>query len=248
MGGVGGGVLFPVPPKAPPGPPPGAPREQGRPQAHQNSRQPGGHKIQNVVQFRGGRAKILVLRGAVAHHGVQGAHRLERHAQGQTAQKEEDQGGDHPVAGVLRHRLHRRLGHPAPIQDRGVPAHDPGDGRPGPLQVAGFQGGIHRHGLHLQVPGGQELEGKPHLHPPGQPGRGYAAQPEEQDTPSAEQHRHQQDQRPPGDPLPCMRLGKRPAQERLQGRDGPPHPPHRVGQPPGVPQNQVQEHRREEHR
>ena len=239
MGGVGGLVVFPIPPENPPGV--AAVVAAGRrPQAHQYPGDPGGNQVEHIVQPGRRPAEVEVFVVLVAHHGVHGVHRLVGHAQGRAADGQEEQRGDHPVGGVLRHRLHGGLGHPRLVQPVGVPAHDHGHGPAGGGEIPRLEGLIDLSALHPEGLGGQQLVGDQRLHPQGQPGAHLGTAPQQQGGHAGGDAQGQRHQRHAGGQLAPRRLGEQPPQDLLQPGDQRPDGPHRVGGPVGIPQQEVQ--------
>ena len=239
MGGVGGLVVFPVPPENPPGV--AAVVAAGRrPQAHQHPGHAGGDQVEHIVQPGRRPAEVEVFVVLVAHHGVHGVHRLVGHAQGRAADGQEDQRGDHPVGGVLRHRFHGGLGHPRLVQPFGVPAHDHGHGIPGGGEITRLQGLVDLSALHPEGLGGQQLVADQRLHRQGQPGAHQGAAPQQQGGHAGGDAQGQRHQHHAGGQLAPGCLWEDPPQNLLQPGDQCPDGPHRVGGPVGIPQQQIQ--------
>ena len=239
MGGVGGLVVFPIPPENPPGV--AAVVAAGRrPQAHQYPGDPGGDQVEQIVQPGRRPAKIEVFVVLVAHHGVHGVGGLVEHAQGRAADGQEEQRGDHPVGGVLRHRLHGGLGHPRLVQPVGVPAHDHGHGPAGGGEIPRLQGLIDPSALHPEGLGGQQLVADQRLHPQGQPGAHLGTAPQQQGGNAGGDAQGQRHQHHAGGQFAPGCLGEDPPQDLLQPGDQCPDGPHRVGGPVGIPQQEIQ--------
>ena len=176
----------------------------------------------------------------VAHHAVHGVDGLVGQRQGRAAQQHVEQRRGHPVGEVLRHRLHRRLGHLLRRQRLRIPAHDAADGLPGPGQIALFQPLIYPHALlrqplqgqGLPAPDGLQQEPRRRMEPPGQTARAAA------DRPCPQGQRRRQDAA--GLPLPLRRLWEAGPQLLFQRVNGLAHADHRMGHPVRVRQQQVQ--------
>ena len=232
-------MLFPIPPEDPPGVLPVVARRRAA-QAHEHPGDAGGEKVERVVQPRRRPAEVEIAVIFVAHHGVHGVDRLVEHTQGRAAQGQEDEGGDHPVGGVLRHGLHRRLGHAGLVQPLGVPPHNHGHGVPRAGQVSGLEGLVHLVALVPQGLGGQQLIAQQRLRRESQPGAEQAAPPQQQGGEAGWNGDGERHQRRAAGQLAAGGLGKEPPQKLLQGGDQHTDGPHRVGRPVGIPQQEIQ--------
>ena len=120
---VGGGVVAAVPHHGTPGSRHGEAGKR-RCQHHEEPGEPCGEPVDQIVKAGRGPAEPEVAVVLVPHHGVEGVDRLVGKGQHRPSQHEAAEGGDHPVGGIFRHRLHRGPPDLRLIQVRRVPSDD----------------------------------------------------------------------------------------------------------------------------
>ena len=167
---------------------------------HQQRRQPRGDKIEHIVHPRGHKSDVLVRRLHIAKHRIHRVHGLVEKAERRAADRQKQHWRDHAVRRVLRHGLHRRLGHALS----------------GLVQTPMLQRRIDLHALVPQRLRREDLSAHHALHRQPQPDAHARAAPEEQRRKGRSDQCRQDPDTGSGGPLTAGRLRKKAAEQPFQ--------------------------------
>ena len=238
-------MIPPIPPPDAPGAPAVQLQEKGRPD-HGQGRQPGGDIVRPVVQLGGGPAEMQISVVLVAHHGIHGVDGLIEEAARRAEEGHPEEGGHHPVGGVLRHGLYGGLDHLLLGQFFRVPAHQHADLAAAGGKALGFETGHHLLRLRHEAPGGEALPAEEGAHSEVGPGMDPPSKIQQQKARAGADQGHRKGHDPARGPLPLGGLREAGPKPFFEKGDELTHEHHGMGGAQGVPQQAVQPEARED--